>query len=73
MAHYTLPHLKKTHGCILNISSKTALTGQGGTSGYVAAKGAILAMTREWAAELLPFEIRVNAIVPAIDSIIRGP
>jgi L-fucose dehydrogenase len=65
MAHYALPFLKHSRGAIVNISSKTALTGQGGTSGYVAAKGAILGMTREWAAELLPYGIRVNAVVPA--------
>jgi L-fucose dehydrogenase len=65
MAHYALPHLKKSRGCIVNISSKTALTGQGGTSGYASSKGAILALTREWAAELLDYGIRVNAIVPA--------
>jgi L-fucose dehydrogenase len=57
--------LKITKGAIINISSKTALTGQGGTSGYVASKGAQLALTREWATELLPYGIRVNAIVPA--------
>jgi L-fucose dehydrogenase len=65
VAYYALPALKKSQGVIVNIASKTALTGQGGTSGYVAAKGAILALTREWAAELLPFGIRVNAVVPA--------
>jgi NAD(P)-dependent dehydrogenase (short-subunit alcohol dehydrogenase family) len=65
MGHYALPHLKRTRGAIVNISSKTALTGQGSTSGYVASKGAILALTREWAAELLPYGIRVNAVVPA--------
>lgn len=65
MAHYALPHLKASRGAIVNTSSKTAVTGQGGTSGYVAAKGAILALTREWAAELLPCGIRVNAVVPA--------
>src|SRR6266571_1936305 len=65
MAHYALPHLKKSRGCIVNISSKTALTGQGGTSGYASAKGAILALTREWAAELLGYGIRVNAVIPA--------
>jgi L-fucose dehydrogenase len=65
MAHFALPHLKKAKGCILNIASKTALTGQGGTSGYASAKGAILALTREWAAELAEYGIRVNAIVPA--------
>ena len=65
MAHYALPELKKHRGSIINISSKTALTGQGGTSAYAAAKGAQLALTREWAVELLPFEVRVNAIIPA--------
>src|SRR5690606_16420515 len=48
----------------LNISSKVALTGQGGTSGYAAAKGAQLALTREWATELLHYGIRVNVILP---------
>ncbi len=65
MAHYGVPELKRSHGCIVNIASKTAVTGQGGTSGYVSAKGAILALTREWAVELLPYGIRVNAVVPA--------
>jgi L-fucose dehydrogenase len=65
MAHYCVPHLTRSRGSIVNISSKTALTGQGGTSGYVASKGAILGMTREWAAELLPYSIRVNAVIPA--------
>ena len=65
IAHYALPHLKAARGSIVNIASKTAVTGQGNTSGYASAKGAILALTREWAAELLPYAIRVNAIVPA--------
>jgi L-fucose dehydrogenase len=65
MAHYALPYLKRAHGAIVNIASKTAVTGQGNTSGYASSKGAILALTREWAVELLPFGIRVNAILPA--------
>jgi L-fucose dehydrogenase len=65
MAHYALPSLKATKGSIVNIASKVAVTGQGGTSGYAASKGAILALTREWAVELLPFGIRVNAVVPS--------
>ena len=65
MAHYCLPALKKSRGAIVNVSSKTAVTGQGGTSGYTAAKGAQLSLTREWAVELLPFGIRVNAVIPA--------
>ena len=54
MAHYSLPYLKQSHGVIVNISSKTALTGQGGTSGYVAAKAAILGVTREWRLNCCP-------------------
>lgn len=65
MAHYTLPALKQSRGTIVNIASKVAVTGQGNASGYVAAKGAILALTREWAAELLSAGVRVNAVVPA--------
>lgn len=65
MAHFALPFLKQRRAAIVNISSKTAITGQGGTSGYASSKGAILALTREWAVELLPYEIRVNAIIPA--------
>jgi L-fucose dehydrogenase len=65
LAHFALPHLKKTKGNIINVSSKTAVTGQGGTSGYIASKGAQLALTREWAVELLPYGIRVNAVLPA--------
>jgi L-fucose dehydrogenase len=65
LAHHALPALKRTQGAIVNISSKVALTGQGNTSGYAASKGAQLALTREWAAELLPYNIRVNAVLPA--------
>lgn len=65
MAHYALPHLKSSRGSIVNIGSKTAVTGQGGTSGYASSKGAVMALTREWAAELLPYGIRVNTVVPA--------
>ncbi len=65
LAHYALPHLKQSRGSIVNIASKTAVTGQGGTSGYVAAKGGVLGLTREWAAELLSYGIRVNAVLPA--------
>jgi len=65
LAHYALPDLKQSQGSIVNIASKVAITGQGGTSGYASAKGAILALTREWAAELLPYGIRVNSVVPA--------
>ena len=65
MMHYCLPHIKQTKGSVVNISSKTAVTGQGGTSAYCAAKGAQLSLTREWAADLADDGIRVNAVIPA--------
>lgn len=63
--HAALPYLMKSAGSIVNISSKVAVTGQGGTSGYAAAKGAILGLTRGWALELAEHSIRINAVVPA--------
>jgi L-fucose dehydrogenase len=64
MTHFALPYLKQAQGAIVNISSKVALTGQGGTSGYAAAKGGILALTREWAVDLHRFGVRVNGVLP---------
>ena len=65
VAHHALPELIKSKGAIVNISSKTAETGQGNTSAYAAANGGRNALTREWAVELLKYQIRVNAIVVA--------
>lgn len=65
MAHYALPALKESKGAIVNIGSKTAETGQGGTSAYAAANGGRNALTREWAVELLPYGVRVNSVIVA--------
>lgn len=65
VAHYALPALIKSKGAIVNIGSKTAETGQGGTSAYAAANGGRNALTREWAVELLKYGIRVNAVIVA--------
>jgi L-fucose dehydrogenase len=65
MAHFSLPELIKSKGSIVNISSKTAETGQGNTSAYAASNGGRNALTREWAVELLKYGIRVNALVVA--------
>eukprot|EP01136_Pigoraptor_vietnamica_P000889 Opistho-1_new@26779 len=64
-AQTALPELIKTKGAIVNITSKTAETGQGNTSAYAAANGGRNALTREWAVELLKYGIRVNAVVVA--------
>jgi L-fucose dehydrogenase len=65
MAHFALPELKKSKGAIVNIGSKVAETGQGGTSAYAAANGGRNALTREWAVELAKYGIRVNCVVVA--------
>lgn len=65
IVHHALPALKESKGAIVNIGSKTAETGQGGTSAYAAANGGRNALTREWAVELLPYDIRVNAVIVA--------
>lgn len=65
IVQHALPALIKSKGSILNISSKTAETGQGGTSAYAASNGGRNALTREWAVELLKYGIRVNAIIVA--------
>jgi L-fucose dehydrogenase len=77
MTKYCLPMIKKVKGNILNIGSKVALTGQGGTSGYAASKGGVFGLTREWAVDLIKDGIRSNAIViaeswtPAYDNWIK--
>src|SRR5215210_7850993 len=65
VAHHALPELKRAKGAIVNIGSKTAETGQGSTSAYAASNGGRNALTREWAVELLPHSIRVNAVIVA--------
>jgi L-fucose dehydrogenase len=65
LAQHALPALKKSIGAIVNITSKTADTGQGNTSAYAASNGGRNALTREWAVELLKYGIRVNAVVVA--------
>lgn len=65
IAQFALPELKKSRGAIVNIGSKVAETGQGGTSAYAAANGGRNAMTRDWALELAKYGIRVNAVIVA--------
>jgi len=65
MVHHALPALKESRGAIVNIGSKVAETGQGGTSAYAAANGGRNALTREWAVDLLKHGIRVNSVIVA--------
>lgn len=65
MAKECLPYIKKEQGSILNIVSKTGITGQGRTSAYASAKAAQIGFTREWACAFAKDSVRVNAIAPA--------
>lgn len=60
---YALPHLRATHGNIINIASVLGLVGAPGSSVYCASKAAIINLTRAHALEFAP-HIRVNAVCP---------
>jgi NAD(P)-dependent dehydrogenase (short-subunit alcohol dehydrogenase family) len=60
-----LPALRRTRGCIVSVSSMTALVGQDRGAVYVATKGALVSLTKALALELAPAGIRVNCVCPA--------
>lgn len=62
---FALPHLKKSRGTIINMSSMTAVLGQKHSTAYAASKGAQLSFTKALAIELGPDGIRVNAVLPS--------
>ena len=64
LVHYAHDTLIENGGNIVNIGSHVSITGQGHTSAYVAAKGAIDGLTREWAAYFADKGVRVNCLVP---------
>ena len=61
---FALPHLKKTSGNIINISSTAGLAGYAGGSAYCASKAALVMLTKTSALEVAPHGIRVNCICP---------
>lgn len=64
LVHYAQDELIRNKGNIVNIGSHVSITGQGRTNAYVAAKGAINGLTREWAAYFCDKGVRVNCIIP---------
>lgn len=63
MSRAAAPHLKKSHGSIVNISSISALNGSGSSMAYTCSKGAMVTLTLSLAHALAP-EVRVNCICP---------
>ncbi len=61
---YTIPHLKKTRGNIINISSMVGQVGQPNAAAYSSTKGGQIAMTKNMAIDFAPDGIRVNVICP---------
>lgn len=67
-ARAALPHLLKTRGAIINLSSASGLGGDWGMSAYNAAKGAVTNYTRALALEFGARGVRVNAVAPSLTS-----
>jgi 3-oxoacyl-[acyl-carrier protein] reductase len=60
-----VPHMKKKkQGWIINVSSTAAIRGEAFHSHYAATKGALNSLTKSWAVELAPYNIRVNSVAP---------
>jgi NAD(P)-dependent dehydrogenase (short-subunit alcohol dehydrogenase family) len=62
LAAAVIPHLERSKGAIVNLSSSLARKAVPGFSDYAASKAALEHLTRCWAVELAPKGIRVNAI-----------
>ena len=61
-----LPHLAAAKGCVLNISSISAIVGELDDVAYATSKAALEALSRRLAVELAPQGIRSNVIRPGL-------
>ncbi len=69
-----IPHLQRSRGCIINLSSDAGIQGNSGAAAYCASKGGVSLFTKALALELAPRGVRVNAVCPGdVDSpMLRG-
>lgn len=65
-ARAAYPLLRERGGAIVNVASISAFLGAGGRASYAAAKGGIVALTRDLAIEWAAERIRVNAVAPGV-------
>jgi 3-oxoacyl-[acyl-carrier protein] reductase len=59
------PHLRRSHGAIINVASMAGLRGAGSSLAYAVSKAGVIHMTRVLAVALAP-EIRVNCVAPGL-------
>jgi len=64
MCRYAIPHLERTEGCIVNLSSDAGMIGSAEAAIYGASKGGVSLLTKSLALELAPKLVRVNAVCP---------
>jgi NAD(P)-dependent dehydrogenase (short-subunit alcohol dehydrogenase family) len=64
MCRFAIPHLVRSEGCIVNLSSDAGLVGTAETAIYTASKGGVSLLTRSLGLELAPMSVRVNAVCP---------
>lgn len=62
---FAIPHLRKTRGSIINMSSAVAVMGQAAAPAYVSTKAGQIGLTKALALDLAPDGVRVNAVCPA--------
>ena len=67
ITHFALPYLKTSRGKVINISFESGEYANSKPSA-AAINGGIQALTREWAVELLKYEIRVNSIINKVNT-----
>lgn len=59
-----IPHLLKSHGAIVNVTSLAAHIGEAYAAAYCASKGGLAQLTKSMAMEYLKTPVRINAISP---------
>jgi NAD(P)-dependent dehydrogenase (short-subunit alcohol dehydrogenase family) len=65
-AHHLMPLLRASRGCMVNVASGAGLVGTRRGAAYAAAKGGVIALTRQLAVDYGADGVRVNAVCPGV-------